>query len=166
MTYGNGDTMRYVYDEYDRVIQVNYNEASNSQYRSTYGADGSVARTDDTLNRLSNYYTNDSTGRLLRMVVKDTGSINNGYDASYEYGYDRNNNIRTVQGLFWGRGIQTHSPALDSPEKHLIYGLLSVYSLHFFDHPSRISERSEIPLKNTLFPRSRNYGRIKKQNEK
>ena len=111
-----------MYDEYDRVIQVNYNEASNSQYRSTYGADGSVARTDDTLNRLSNYYTKDSTGRLLRMVVKDTGSTNNGYDASYEYGYDRNNNIikrkatigadsRTFQYDFMkdnGQGYQHH----------------------------------------------------------
>ena len=30
-------------------------------------------------------------------------------------------------------------------------------SLHFFDRPSRISERLEIPLKNTLFPLSRNF---------
>ena len=35
-------------------------------------------------------------------------------------------------------------------------------SLHLKDRPPRISIRSEISTKNSLFPRSRNYGRIEK----
>ena len=33
--------------------------------------------------------------------------------------------LRTVRGLFWGRGVQTYGPAPHSPEKSLIYGLFS-----------------------------------------
>lgn len=88
--YGNGKNVRYVYDEFDRLTSVSFDEAddvdhsANPRYKYEYGANGQTAQvTDTSLNRTqwteydqamrpiqANTFANDANGKPLTLLYR------------------------------------------------------------------------------------------------
>ena len=66
LTYGNGDTVAYTYDELDRVIKICYDNNSNNDVEFTYSPNGQISAIEDkeTGVRYSYYY--DGEGKLIQ----------------------------------------------------------------------------------------------------
>ncbi len=92
-TYGTGQTVSYVYDEYGNTETVNYNGTRAFSWYADRG--GNVIKERDFLHNLVYDYTYDSTGRLVRQTAKKTTGAYNANKSWYtfEYSYDLNNNI-------------------------------------------------------------------------
>ena len=77
MTYGNGDSVQYFYDIFDRPTKVVYNDTGKvvSNY---YSADGSLAEfTYGTGTDVDSRYTleYDNSGRIVRSARYDDGEL-------------------------------------------------------------------------------------------
>ena len=81
MTYGNGCTVYYLYDELENLSELWYSydegETVTAAYSYTYGADGQLCRFDNLLTGKSTVYTYDSFGRLTGFAEYDTESMEN-----------------------------------------------------------------------------------------
>ncbi|MBE6618902.1 MAG: RHS repeat protein, partial [Ruminococcaceae bacterium] len=79
MTYGNGTSVRYVYDELDNIKEIWYNTGGNEvkAYEYSYTWLGQVARFDDLVNGTSTIYTYDGSGRLSNVNEYDTADMKN-----------------------------------------------------------------------------------------
>ena len=90
-TYGNGVTLSYTYDVFDRVIATDMASGSNSAvriYEYSYDHQGNLAVMKDLMNRISYRYFYDMTDRLV--MCQD--SLGN----SFTYIYDANNNLTSM----------------------------------------------------------------------
>ena len=74
-TYGNGDTVQYSYDNYERLAQEN-RDGDITSY--TYNLAGQLTEITDTTGKYTYYY--DSIGRVTRMVYPDGGNLKPVYD--------------------------------------------------------------------------------------
>lgn len=92
ITYANGDTREYSYNDYGRANKLFYN---GTEVGINYTDNsGSIVRSVDYINDREMRVTYDSTGRL---VAKDTLNSNDlAWQRSIEYNYDRNNNISNL----------------------------------------------------------------------
>ncbi len=81
MTYGNGCTVYYLYDELENLSELWYSynggETITAAYTYTYGADNQLCRFDNLLTEKSIVYTYDSFGRLTGFAEYDTESMKN-----------------------------------------------------------------------------------------
>ncbi|MCY6370630.1 RHS repeat domain-containing protein [Clostridium ganghwense] len=94
--YGNGDTVRYVYDEEDRVIADKYNGVEKFKYK--YDASGNLAYHEE-VNEVNYQYFYDASERLTK--IKDSkGNIIN-------YNYDIESNLSSFQEKVDGKGYMT-----------------------------------------------------------
>ena len=97
LTYGNGDGVKYTYDELDRVKQIEYNNGTGYAVavKYTYNSDGKVQKMEDMLAGEVTCFTYDSSGRL-------TGSSKRSADGSEVYAekrvsYDSDDRLSSVR---------------------------------------------------------------------
>lgn len=86
ITYGNGDTVLYVYDDYDRVTKISYD--GGATYRFVYGYDtlGNVTYVIDNSNSITTFYNENST------------EVYKGESLLYYSGYDENGDLFEYEG--------------------------------------------------------------------
>lgn len=87
ITYGNGGSVSYTYDEYDRVIGIKYN--GNSTYRFEYGY--------DTLGNVTSIIDNETNRKVL--YNEGTVEVYSGNNLLYCSGYDANGDFFEYEGL-------------------------------------------------------------------
>ena len=74
LTYGNGNTVVYGYDDLERVTHVYYNNSSSPAYTYTYYGEGTLQRLTDSANNRTYEYEYDSLNRLKALTEKYNGS--------------------------------------------------------------------------------------------
>ncbi len=79
-TYGNGDYIEPVYDEYDRQIGIKYNGVL--KYRWYYGADGRIGLEKDLENGITWRYLYDKSGNITYLAGSNGEIITNTYDTT------------------------------------------------------------------------------------
>lgn len=86
ITYGNGDTVKYKYDSYDRVVAISYDNGETNRFRYGYDSLGNVTYIIDNEANKTTFFNEDSTEVYLD-------------DALYYYaGYDDNGNLVEYEG--------------------------------------------------------------------
>ncbi len=76
MIYGNGDSVNYSYDEFDRAVRIDYNNGRYVTY--AYDASGGLAKAsygDNGTETAESIFEYDSLGRLVRSVQSGNGHI-------------------------------------------------------------------------------------------
>ncbi|MBR4657274.1 MAG: RHS repeat-associated core domain-containing protein, partial [Oscillospiraceae bacterium] len=73
MTYGNGATVSYTYDNYGRKIQTD--TSSHDQYKYAYTGDGQLYEMKDVSGSLLYRYTYDTLGRLIGSSLKSGSTV-------------------------------------------------------------------------------------------
>lgn len=86
ITYGNGDTVKYKYDSYDRVVAISYDDGETNRFRYGYDSLGNVTYIVDEIIGTTTFYNPDSTE-----VYKDG-------DLIYYLGYDNNGDVIEYKG--------------------------------------------------------------------
>ena len=86
ITYGNGDTVNYKYDSYDRVIAVSYDGGATYRFRYGYDSLGNVSYIIDSELNKTTFFNEDST------------EVYFGNNLYYYAGYDDNGNLVEYEG--------------------------------------------------------------------
>lgn len=68
LTYGNGNTVGYAYDNLERVTNIYYNNSSSPAYTYTYWGEGSLRSLTDNTNNRSYVYEYDGLNRLNKLT--------------------------------------------------------------------------------------------------
>ena len=99
VTYGNGITASYTYDELDRVAGIVYNNGRTKQaeYKYEYNANGYLSKFTDTVNNRETTYMYGKDGRLTGSIESST-SDSNSIISSVWYRYDTHS--RLVQASY------------------------------------------------------------------
>ena len=89
ITYGNGDTVNYAYDNYDRVVAVSYDGGQTNRFRYGYDSLGNVTYIIDSESKKTTFFNEDSTEIYLD-------------DSLYYYaGYDDDGNLVEYEGGYF-----------------------------------------------------------------
>ena len=91
--YGNGYTLNYEYDEYDRLKTVK--EGNTVIYRGYYDGDGRLYRSTDGKTGITSQYDYDLSGKLMRVVNSD--------NTSYRYCYNDRDYLTGISQTAGGR---------------------------------------------------------------
>ena len=103
-TYGNGDKIRYGYDNLGNRNYVYHNDNTNWSYYWRYDASGTPLMHRDNQNDRKYIYSYDSLGRLVREEIRsDNADEHLGY---VEQGYDLRNNINKLTLSIGGRTVK------------------------------------------------------------
>lgn len=86
ITYGNGFTVRYVYDDLDNVKEIWYNNTKAYEY--SYTTAGQLYRFDNLTTGKSIRYTYDASGSLVGMEEYKTSDMENVFAAEFAYDDD------------------------------------------------------------------------------
>ena len=88
LVYGNGTTVRYVYDELDRVKEIWYTEGSTESLKYTYSYtdDGKIHMVEDHDSGEGHMYSYDGKGRMAGYITYSLSD--NNIDTSINYTYD------------------------------------------------------------------------------
>ena len=107
--YGNGDGIKYAYDNSGNITKEYHKNAAVGQTNATYYEDpmyswlyssnGTPRLHSDGINSLKYAYSYDSIGRLIRT---DISSSSGAYVGSTEYGYDPRGNMTSIQNEIGG----------------------------------------------------------------
>ena len=96
LAYGNGDSVKYTYDDHGRVTQQTYEDGDTVSYK--YDNSGALATVYDSATGITTTYYYDFTYRMMKYV--ESGS---GYTHSVGYAYDEINNltslVETINGV-------------------------------------------------------------------
>lgn len=84
LTYGNGNTVGYAYDNLERVTNVYYNGSSSAALTYTYKGEGTLGQLTDSVNNRTYAYTYDSLGRLISLTEKYGSNNAQTYTATYD----------------------------------------------------------------------------------
>ncbi len=117
ITYGNGFSVRYVYDRIDNLSEVWYTESGSDEvkaYQYSYTAKGQLYRFDDLLTGKSIVYKYDTSGRMTTFSEFDTESMKNSFVKTYNY----DDNSR----LSWETGCLNYGYASKIGTHTMIYG--------------------------------------------
>ena len=142
MQYGNGDSVRYVYNDEGAVSKTLIKPASGSettQSTALYDSNGRLAMLSDKLTNRRTYYTYDSLGRVLREQFANDSNGN--YTGIAEYRYDVRNNLTKLALNFGGRSVSasyTNEKLLDSA------GNVTGYTGDY--------EKGNLPTRFTMYP--------------
>lgn len=88
LNYGNGVTVRYEYDDLDRVSKIWYTEENGTeelQYEYTYSSGGQITKVDDYANDTCYVYKYDGAGRAVGYVQYDTNDMASDVGISWTY---------------------------------------------------------------------------------
>ena len=107
--YGNGDGIKYAYDNSGNITKEYHKNAAVGQtnapyyedpmYSWLYSSNGTPRLHSDGINSLKYAYSYDSIGRLIRT---DISSSSGSYVGSTEYGYDPRGNMTSIQNEIGG----------------------------------------------------------------
>ena len=86
MSYGNGNSVAYEYDDLDRIIAVRYDGEINPSVEYLYDNMGSATLRKDNLTQVQTKQSYDFADRLCRIEEKGMGG--NALDHAYEWTYD------------------------------------------------------------------------------
>ena len=109
--YGNGFSVRYVYDKLDNVSEVWYNEGGSETkaYTYTYTAYGQLYRYDNLLTGKSVIYKYDTAGKMTNFVEYDTDDMVNALSSSIYYdGEGRLESLFYTMDYAFGSGTADH----------------------------------------------------------
>ncbi len=84
LTYGNGNTVGYAYDNLERVTNVYYNNSSSPAYAYAYYGEGTLKSLTDSVNNRSYDYSYDSLNRLTGYTEKQGSNTVQSYTATYD----------------------------------------------------------------------------------
>ncbi len=135
LTYGNGHSVRYVYDELDRIKEVWYNTSSSSAetlaYTYAYDADGNIHKFTDYVGSQITWYKYDHNGRLREYYVTALTDSDRQYSEYYEYDAEGR-----ITGGEYTKFLSTRSVLPISETGHAIYtycedGSLDQYWLNY-----------------------------------
>ena len=112
MTYSNGLTVKYTYDELDRVKEVQYNTGSGTSgfmtvYTYEYDANGNVSKIADVPGGQTTVFKYNSRGKLVSYYVTDENSG----QSSLSYWYDSEGRIA---GWQYDRELSSYTATLNS----------------------------------------------------
>ena len=97
LTYGNGLTVKYVYDSLDRISEIKYNRSDGTYatvYSYKYDTSGNLFSVTDHYYNKVTLYNYDSTGKLMSSYVYDAGTHLNEYGTIVYY--DEQSRVNTV----------------------------------------------------------------------
>jgi RHS repeat-associated protein len=110
--YGNGQSISYLYDDYNRLTDVNYN--GSTKYKLAYDATGQVGYLKDLVQNKEYYYLSDASGRLSEIRRSD-GSYS-------RYTYDISNSVTSFADAVLGN---THTTSYVYDTDHRMTSLTS-----------------------------------------
>ena len=84
MSYGNGASVSYSYDNLERVQNVYYNGSSSPALTYSYKGEGMLGSLTDSVNNRTYSYTYDALNRLNAMTEKSGAATVQTYNASYD----------------------------------------------------------------------------------
>lgn len=84
-TYDSSNIYSFEYDDLKRITNIKYNSYIIVKYE--YDENGNISKVEDMINDITNYYTYDYEGKLVKLL----SSYN-----EYNYEYDNQNNIQSV----------------------------------------------------------------------
>ena len=103
LSYGNGNSVAYEYDDLDRILAVRYDGETNPGVEYLYDNMGSATLRKDNLTQVQTKQLYDFADRLCRIEEKGMGS--NALDHAYEWTYDQRDNVasitETLNGTNW-----------------------------------------------------------------
>ena len=140
--YGNGDSVRYVYNDEGAVSKTLIKPASGSettQSTALYDSNGRLAVLSDKLTNRRTYYTYDSLGRVLREQFANDSNGN--YTGIAEYRYDVRNNLTKLALNFGGRSV---SASYTNEKLYTSDGKVSGYTGDY--------EKGNLPTRFTMYP--------------
>ena len=165
LTYGNGDSVRYTYDELDRISQIEYNNGTGyvTAVKYTYNADGSVSKMQDMLTGEVTQFSYDSLGRLTGSSKKSASG--SGSYAEKEAEYDEEERLKNATYTIGGdESKRMHSfyyyDTRDRLERYLIFSdTLRFTNDIYYDAFSRPTlKETEIKFGNSVaFEASQSY---------
>ena len=93
VTYANGTTVEYTYDNLERVIQTKYTSGTNVKvYSYEYDSNGNLCKSIDSANGTTTIYKYNASGKLAKMIEYDTEEMKNNFGVSY--GYDEESRLK------------------------------------------------------------------------
>ena len=108
MTFGNGNSVSYIYDKFDRTTKETYNSGDSSvSYDYTYDTNGALARQSSTSGEAYNYEY-DSLGRLIRSSEYSEYNNSSTLEQRTEHIYDASDRL-TQQNWYNAGGTTTMS---------------------------------------------------------
>ena len=103
LSYGNGNSVAYEYDDLDRILAVRYDGETNPGVEYLYDNMGSATLRKDNIAQVQTKQLYDFADRLCRIEEKGMGS--NALDHTYEWTYDQRDNVasitETLNGASW-----------------------------------------------------------------
>ena len=103
LSYGNGNSVAYEYDDLDRILAVRYDGETNPGVEYLYDNMGSATLRKDNIAQVQTKQLYDFADRLCRIEEKGIGS--NALDHAYERTYDKRDNVasitETLNGTNW-----------------------------------------------------------------
>ena len=103
LSYGNGNSVAYEYDDLDRILAVRYDGETNPGVEYLYDNMGSATLRKDNITQVQTKQLYDFADRLCRIEEKGMGS--NALDHTYEWTYDQRDNVasitETLNGASW-----------------------------------------------------------------
>ena len=103
LSYGNGNSVAYEYDDLDRILAVRYDGETNPGVEYLYDNMGSATLRKDNIAQVQTKQLYDFADRLCRIEEKGMGS--NALDHAYEWTYDQRDNVasitETLNGTNW-----------------------------------------------------------------
>ena len=109
--YGNGFSVRYVYDKLDNVSEVWYNKdgSETKAYTYTYTAYGQLYRYDNLLTGKSIIYQYDTAGKMTNFVEYDTQDMTNVFSSIISYDKEgRLGSLSYTMDYSFGSGAVDH----------------------------------------------------------
>ena len=165
LTYGNEDYVRYVYDDYGRVIQEIYEDGDTVTY--SYNNSGALATVTDSATGITTTYYYDFTDRLMKYVESGTDhyhsvgyqydSLNNltmlvetinGVEHTTGYTYDEDNRVATVT-----QDGQTESFTYDALGRLIasIFNLGEIESTRSYTYNPNSSQIAELDINRLIY---------------
>ena len=146
--FGNGGKVRYMYDNFDRVIGIKYDELDTEvdrRYVFVYGANGEVSFIGDNNLHCSTEYERDTAERIARITCA-TRSPDLGYDILLEYdGYNnvskREERIGDVYGNATTDYTMEYTYDKDNRPTEIKYDESNSRVTHTYDALGRASQR-------------------------
>lgn len=142
MEYGNGDKVRYAYDDYKRLSSIRYDQDSETTVEYQYGSNGKIQKVLDRKLRRTEHDVYDGAERLAEHRVYDTSATDGipAILARYQLSYDDCNRVSKIKETVEGTPYETSfAYTNDDLVSQTQYGNSNRYITQYFDGYSRLS---------------------------
>ena len=154
MSYGNGASIRYDYDELERVSSVYYNNSSTPSVSYAYSGNGELSKVEDIAANRERDYNYDSLGRLTSMTERSGSSGVQVFRSQYDGSNRVTKNEYTVSPAWNGvfRDTRSYCYAYDDSDGSLASMTLPANGsyTYTYDALKRLNTRA-LKLNNSAF---------------